>query len=190
MLLGWQSYQTTSVPASSDRLLQTRNSSQLQGLFAACVFQAHHLQLAGFLALHHIGVTEEYAWREFNHHTKIMEICKWVMSWYLCMCPEIAQVGKLPQLNRRHKDNRLGRQREDYLNISKKKKKKKIQGYELAKKLQTNFTERVELGVQQQTTSEVPMGMLLINKRSKEIWDQSVGTRCFCSTSASLTFHS
>lgn len=61
------------------------------------------------------------------------------------MCPEIAQVGKLPQLNRRHKDNRLGRQREDYLNISKK--KKKIQGYELAKELQVNFIERVELGV-------------------------------------------
>lgn len=43
--------------------------------------------------------------------------------------------------------------------------KKIIQGYELAKELQINFTEKTELGVQQQTTSELPMGMLLINKR-------------------------
>lgn len=59
--------------------------------------------------------------------------------------------------------------------------KKKIQSYELAKELQINFTERAELGVQQQTTSEVPMGMLLVNKGSK-IWDQAVGNWGFCST--------
>lgn len=52
MLLGWQSYQITSVPDSCDRILQTLNSSEFQGLFAACVFQAHHLQLAGLLILH------------------------------------------------------------------------------------------------------------------------------------------
>lgn len=113
VFLGWQNYQITD---SSDRLLPTVHN--FKGCLLPCIPPAACWILNFPLNWRHWWVCMEI----INHHTKTMEMCPWVKSWYLCVSTEITQAGKLPQLNRRHKDNRLWKQRENYLQIVKEKK--------------------------------------------------------------------